>query len=401
MKHFRLFSLFTICLLLAHLAAAQTAETAVPAESTKGSAVLPAISGSGTTNYIPIWTSSSALGNSKLYQTGGHVGIGTTTPAYTLDVAGHINSSLDYRIGGFTVLYEPGGAASQNISLGYLALTNVSGTSNTAIGDYALEFNSTGSGNTACGSGALNVNSTGSNNTASGTSALGANTLGFENTANGENALGDNTSGNQNTAIGYYAGVGNGTGSNNIAIGYSSAENVSGGNSNNIHIGSLGSSGDSATIRIGTAGTQTSFFAAGIYGASSGSSGAIPVLVDSSGQLVTVSSSRRFKEDIQDMGDATSGLMKLRPVTFRYKKPLADSSQPIQYGLIAEEVAEIYPDLVSYAADGQIQSVKYQLLDPMLLNEVQRQHAEIQELQERLNKMEAALASLSRAPESR
>jgi hypothetical protein len=108
------------------------------------------------------------------------------------------------------------------------------------------------------------------------------------------------------------------------------------------------------------------------------------------------------------MGDTSSGLMRLRPVTFRYKKPFDDGSQPTQYGLIAEEVAEVYPDLVARSADGQIETVKYQLLDPMLLNEVQRQQAEIRnqqseirDLQERLSKMEFALAAVPRAPESR
>jgi hypothetical protein len=95
------------------------------------------------------------------------------------------------------------------------------------------------------------------------------------------------------------------------------------------------------------------------------------------------------------MGEASGGLMRLRPVTFRHKKPLADGSQPVQYGLIAEEVAEVYPDLVAYSADGQIETVKYQVLDSMLLNEVQRQQAEIRELQERLARMEAALASMT------
>jgi hypothetical protein len=185
------------------------------------------------------------------------------------------------------------------------------------------------------------------------------------------------------------------TGSNNIAVGDGAAGNLTGAESNNIHIGNPGVSGDGGVIRIGTAGTQNTFFAAGIFGVSSAIGGAIPVLVDSNGQLVTVSSSRRFKEDIQDMGDASSGLMKLRPVTFRYKRPLADGSQPVQYGLIAEEVAEVYPDMVARSADGQVEAVKYQLLDPMLLNEVQRQHAEILELQQRLSKMEAALAAVS------
>jgi hypothetical protein len=101
-------------------------------------------------------------------------------------------------------------------------------------------------------------------------------------------------------------------------------------------------------------------------------------MIDSAtGQLGTVSSSRRYKEDIHDMGDASRDLMRLRPVTFRYKKPFDDGSKPIQYGLIAEEVAEVYPDMVAHSADGQIETVKYQLLDPMLLNEVQRQQKEM------------------------
>jgi hypothetical protein len=98
---------------------------------------------------------------------------------------------------------------------------------------------------------------------------------------------------------------------------------------------------------------------------------AVPVLIDGNGQLGTVNSSRRYKEDIQDMSDASRGLMRLRPVTFRYRNPFADGSKPVQYGLIAEEVAEVYPDLVARSADGQIETLKYQVLDAMLLNEVQ------------------------------
>ena len=112
-------------------------------------------------------------------------------------------------------------------------------------------------------------------------------------------------------------------------------------------------------------------------------------MIDSAGQLGTVSSSRRFKEDIADMGDSSRGLMDLRPVTYRYKQPFADGSKPIQYGLIAEEVAEVYPDLVAHSVDGQIETVKYQVLDSMLLNEIQRQQAQIRKLEERLAKLEA------------
>jgi hypothetical protein len=119
-------------------------------------------------------------------------------------------------------------------------------------------------------------------------------------------------------------------------------------------------------------------------------------MIDSNGQLGTISSSRRFKEDIQDMGEASRGLMRLRPVTFRYQKPFADGTKPIQYGLIAEEVEEIYPDLVARSADGQIETVKYQVLDSMLLNEVQRLERENRRLEDRLAGLEAELAALMR-----
>src|SRR5207247_8768608 len=122
------------------------------------------------------------------------------------------------------------------------------------------------------------------------------------------------------------------------------------------------------------------FFVGGVRGVTTASNDAVPVLIDSAGQLGTVNSSRRYKEDIHDMGDASRGLLRLRPVTFRYRKAFDDGSKPIQYRLIAEEVAEVYPDLVARSADGQIEAVRYQLLDVMLLNELQRQQAEIQAL---------------------
>jgi len=130
----------------------------------------------------------------------------------------------------------------------------------------------------------------------------------------------------------------------------------------------------------------------------------VTVVVDSNGQLGTVSSSRRFKQDIEDMGKVSEGLMRLRPVTFRYQKPFADGSKPLQYGLVAEEVEEVYPDLVTHSANGQVETVKYQVLDSMLLNEVQKQQGlirqqqmEIDGLKEKLEKVEAALESISGA----
>ena len=163
----------------------------------------------------------------------------------------------------------------------------------------------------------------------------------------------------------------------------------------------IGPFNENGGIRIGTQGAnpinQTSFFAAGIRGATTGNNDAIPVVIDSNGQLGTVSSSRRFKEDINDMDTVSSGLMRLRPVTFRYQKPFADGSKPIQYGLIAEEVADVYPDLVAHSADGQIETVKYQVLDSMLLNELQKEHKQVQEQAETIRVLEARLAAVEKA----
>jgi hypothetical protein len=290
-----------------------------------------------------------------------------------------------------------------NTANGYQALfSNTTGSPNTASGYQALFSNTTGNDNVASGYLALDSNTSGSGNMASGDQALVSNTVGSSNTASGDSALFNNTTGNNNMASGFGALAGNTTGSNNIAIGFNAASSVAGANSNNLEIASAGSSADSGAIRIGTAGTQTSFFVAGVRGVTTGQHNAVPVMIDSNGQFGTVSSSRRFKEDIHDMGDATEGLMRLRPVTFRYKQPFDDGTKPIQYGLIAEEVAQVYPDLVARSADGQIETVKYQVLDPMLLNEVQRQHAEaqlqqakIRALEDRVKTQQAQIAELA------
>lgn len=298
-----------------------------------------------------------------------------------------------------------------NTATGSAALaSNTTGFNNTAEGNSALADNTTGTLNTAIGQTALQSNTVGTDNTAAGQGALISNTTGNNNTGVGGSSLNSNSTGSNNTAVGFQALSNNGTGSGNIALGAGAAGNVAGG-SNNIHIGNLGASGDANVIRIGSS-SQTSFFASGIRTVTTGQNNAVPVLVDSNGQLGTISSSRRFKEDIQDMGDASGGLMRLRPVTFRYQKPFDDGSKPIQYGLIAEEVAQVFPDLVATGADGQAETVKYQLLDPILLNEVQRQHVEIgaqkeqihgleqqnQELQDRLARLEAAIALLTPEP---
>ena len=366
----------------------------------------------------------SAIGHNAL--TSNTTGDNNTAVGYGAlfnNIAGGSNSAI-----GLGALYN-NTTGNANTATGLAALTlNTTGNNNTASGYYALFNNTTGGGNTATGLSAMYSNTTGNNNTASGVSALASNTAGNNNTAIGETAMFNNTTGyqntasglstlyfnttgNNNTASGYTALQNNTTGNNNIAIGYQAGFNVTG-NSNNIHIGNQGSSNDNGAIRIGTSGMQSMFFAAGVRGILTSSNDAVPVMIDSNGQLGTGSSSMRFKQDVQDMGGASRDLMRLRPVTFRYQKPFEDGSRPMQYGLIAEEVADVYPDLVAHSADGQIETVKYQVLDVMLLNEVQLQKTEIvaqrgqmrtleqqiKEQQERLAKLEGALNSLSNTP---
>ena len=338
------------------------------------------------------------------------------TQALSSDTTGSGNTAIGASDIGFLGALGANTSGNNNTAIGLMALArNTSGDQNAAIGADALQMNTTGANNTATGAFALQSNTTGGANTADGNGALRANTLGQFNTASGVSVLMGNTSGSSNsgvgaqslsqntvggfnTAVGFQALQDNTSGNNNIAIGNGAGSGVSGVNSNNIHIGNTGLFGDSNTIRLGntTAGptAQTAFFSAGIRGVTTGNNDAIPVMIDSLGQLGTVSSSRRFKEDIADMGDASLDLMRLRPVTYRYKQPFADGSKPVQYGLIAEEVAEVYPDLVAHSADGKIETVKYQVLDTMLLNEVQRLQSESSSQKELIRKLEERLSKL-------
>jgi trimeric autotransporter adhesin len=143
------------------------------------------------------------------------------------------------------------------------------------------------------------------------------------------------------------------------------AGNLTTGDSN-IDIGNPGVAGDSLTICIGFQGSQTATFIAGIRGLTTGNGDAIRVLIDSAGQLGTVSSSRRFKKEIKPMDKASEAILALKPVTFHYK---SDNTNTPQFGLIAEEVAEVNPDLVVRNADGEIYTVRYDAVNAMLLNE--------------------------------
>jgi len=283
-------------------------------------------------------------------------------------------------------------SGSFNTATGATALfRNTVGSNNTATGTGALTQNTGGSENTATGEGALEANTTGSFNTATGRAALSSNTSGRDNTAIGRGALTSNTTAFANTAIGINALFSSTTGVRNTALGARAGANVTTG-SDNIHIGHNGLSSDDTTIRIGRQGTQTQAFIAGIAGVAV--PGGTTVVVGADGQLGIQPSSRRYKEQIRNIGDASRDLMRLRPVSFRYKQEAASETKHLEYGLVAEEVAEIYPELVLRDADGEVQSVQYHKVNAMLLNEVQRQHRQIEEQRRQLRDLAVRLNAL-------
>jgi endosialidase-like protein len=298
-----------------------------------------------------------------------------------LDVNGYFGDSLVHELGTDSILVgraagNPDTAGQRNTGVGVRVLeSDTTGNNNTAVGFQALASNTIGFANTAIGMNTLRSNAEGNNNTATGRDALSANQKGDGNTAMGVAALLSNTTGDNNVAVGASA-LQFATGSGNVAVGTGAGLAVTTG-SNNILIGS-GGAAESATIRIGQLGVQSKTFIVGIHGVTTDSAPAIQVLVDTSGQLGTISSSRRTKEAIEPMGEDSGALLSLRPVTFRYRQATADGTKPRQYGLIAEEVAEVYPDLVAYGPDGQPETVLYHVLPAMLLNELQRQEREIQ-----------------------
>jgi len=253
---------------------------------------------------------------------------------------------------------------------------------NTAIGADALHDNTIGGGNTAIGADALHDNTIGGGNTAIGIDALAGNTIGGGNTAIGADALTGNTIGGGNTAIGSGALLNNTTGNDNIALGDAAGLFLATGD-NNIDIGNNGVTSDSGTTRIGT--VQGAIYLAGIAGQIVGAGGTT-CYVDNDGKLGVFLSSRRFKTDIADMGAASEALLALRPITFRYK-PELDKTRTPQFGLVAEEVAKINPDLVTRDAKGELTTVRYEAVNAMMLNEFLKEHKKTEEL-------EATVASL-------
>src|SRR5712691_4794337 len=278
-------------------------------------------------------------------------------------------------LGADALYYNAGGIG--NTAVGHSTLlSNTSGDDNTAIGVLALFSNTLGSHNTASGDFALYSNTSGDDNTADGHFALFHNTTGPRNTATGHGALYGNTTGEANTASGFNALLHNTAGSGNIALGASAGTNLRTGNKN-IDIGNAGVTDESNTIRIGNVANQSATFIAGISGATVPTG--VAVIVDGTGHLGTTTSSARFKDAVKPMDKASEAILALQPVTFRYKHELDPAGIP-QFGLVAEDVEKVNPDLVARDADGKAYTVRYEAVNAMLLNEFLKEHRTVEEL---------------------
>jgi len=343
------------------------------------------------------------------------------------NTTGHSNAAF----GNSAMFYNSSGYANAAFGDSSLAM-NTTGDSNAAVGQAAMRANTTGSGNAAVGSNALRSNTTGYWNAAMGGNALRSNNVGAQNSAFGRNALYSNTSaarnsafgsyalrntttgaenaafgshalrhnttGQQNVALGRLALYNNSSGSRNVAIGLSAGSGHSTGD-DNVYIANPGTDLESGSIKIGTNGTHTKTQIAGIHGAAIPLIG-VEVLVDPNGVLGTTVSSGRFKQDVRDMKDASDVLMKLRPVTFHYREDLvgAEGAKVTEYGLIAEEVAEVAPELVAHGADGKPYTVRYHVLPALLLNEVKEQHRVNEEQRQVIAALTARLEAIEAAP---
>jgi hypothetical protein len=345
--------------------------------------------------------------NALLHDTSGGYNVAIGSNALALNTSGNFNMAI-----GTEALHN--NTANANLAIGFRVLFfNTTGNNLTGVGAGALFQNTTGSSNTAVGAAALNSNTTGANNTAVGRQALFSNTTGYENTANGDYALHSNTTGfyntangfealfsntgSGNTANGYFAlfsnttGVGNTangdqalfantTGNINTASGYSALGSNTTGNENTALGQGAGSNVTTAdnVICIGAVGANVgnSCFIGNIWGVTTAINDAVPVLIDGLGQLGTVSSSRRFKKEIKLMDTASEAILALKPVTFQYK---SDKTNRPEFGLIAEQVAEVNPDLVVRDKNGEIYTVRYEAVNAMLLNEFLKEHRKVEE----------------------
>jgi trimeric autotransporter adhesin len=320
--------------------------------------------------------------NALLSNNSGHDNTATGFNALMNNTIGILNTA----IGAFSLSANIDGRF--NTAVGGAMEKNTGGSSNVAVGLSALDSNTTGNGNTATGINALFFNETGSNNAATGGNAL-LNNKGNNNAATGAFALQGNTTGHDNTGQGFQSLNGNSSGNNNVAIGSHAGANLTTGN-NNIDLGAnvVGNAGEANTIRIGKQGTQKAAFIGGIFGTPGTGS---QVVVASNGKLGVATSSARFKEAIKSMDKASEAILALKPVTFRYKEEVDPDGIP-QFGLIAEEVEKINPDLVGRDENGNVSVVRYEAVNAMLLNEFLKDHRRAVESQRKVEKLERLVA---------
>jgi len=289
------------------------------------------------------------------------------------------NTTADFNTAeGFGALFN-NTSGTQNTAIGVNALiSNTTGSFNTANGVNSLFRNTTGFQNAATGVQALFSNTTGFHNTAAGFQALLSNTTGNHNTADGDNALVHDTTGSLNTAIGAHTLDQNITGSSNVALGFQAGFNITG--SGNVCVGQniLGVVGESNVTRIGNIGSTAQ--ANGVF-----------VTVGAGGKLGFQVSSRRYKDDIKPMNKASEALFALKPVSFRYKQEIDPARSP-DFGLIAEDVATVNPDLVARDEEGNIVTVRYQAVNAMLLNEFLKEHKKVEEQQASIAELKLTVA---------
>jgi hypothetical protein len=283
--------------------------------------------------------------------------------------------------------------ADENTAVGAVALlSNTTGNFNTAVGVSALVKNMNGGANTALGSSALAANVNGNGNVAVGVSALATSEV-SDNTAVGNQALRDNTVGQDNTAVGLFALATNHSGNDNTAIGQGAGQNIMG--SSNICIGQgvFGAATDNNTIRIGdNLPNGSACYIGGIFAELV--VGGDTVICNSAGKVGTGTSSKRFKEAIKPMDKASEVLLALTPVTFRYKKEL-DPTGTSQFGLVAEDVERVSPNLVVHDKDGKPHSVRYDQVNAMLLNEFLKEHKAFVEETHKVKRLETTVAELT------
>jgi Chaperone of endosialidase len=365
--------LFLIPLVLAALALSPTMQAQLSPPPDGGYAGDNTAEGTDALFSLTTGTENTALGFNALYSnTTGGENTATGSTALISNTTGIRNTA-----NGFAAL-QSNTTGERNTATGRAALANnTTGIYNTADGHSAMFFNTIGIRNTGIGSFALVFNTTGNHNTATGYGALNFNTTGNYNAGTGYFALYQNTTGNNNTAAGYNALLNNTTGNQNIALGNFAGSNLTT-SDNNIDIGNQGVAGEAGTIRIGTEGTQTAAYIAGILARNTPMG--TPVFINANGKLGTVGSSARFKTEVKPMDKASEAILALKPVTFRYKKEFDPEGTP-QFGLVAEDVQKINPHLVVRDADGKVYTVRYEAVNAMLLNEFLKEHKKVENLE--------------------